>query len=116
MERNEGITPLVNQLDISICHDIKVFWKNGRFHTVRFSFDIANFLNLLNKNWGVQQTTVFGGADSPQYQFLCIKESPNKNNNYTLTYTMRKDLTETFLDYTEKVSRWQMQFGVKYIF
>ncbi|MDR1200278.1 MAG: carboxypeptidase regulatory-like domain-containing protein [Tannerellaceae bacterium] len=115
-ERNGGIVPFANQLDMSIYHDFKVFQKSGRSHTLRISFDIANFLNLLNKNWGVQQTTISGSASSPQYQFLQVKQSPNKNNNYTLKYAMNNSLTETFQDYTEKASRWQMQFGVKYIF
>jgi hypothetical protein len=114
-ERNGALAPFANQLDVSLYHDIKVFQKNGRFHTLRFSFDIANFLNLLNKEWGVQQTTVLGNQ---QYQFLTIPKdlNPSEENNYTLKYAMRNNLTETFMDYIESVSRWQMQFGVKYIF
>lgn len=51
-ERNGAITPWAHQLDINITHDIKLPLKNGQVHTLRFSFDIANFLNLLNKDWG----------------------------------------------------------------
>jgi hypothetical protein len=112
-ERNGAVAPFANQLDLSIYHDIKVFQKNGRFHTLRFSFDIANFLNLLNKDWGVQQTTVLGNQ---QYQFLNRTQAPSEANNYTVKYSMRKDLPETFQDYIGNDSRWQMQFGIKYIF
>lgn len=112
-ERNGASAPFANQLDISIYHDIKVFQKNGRFHTLRFSFDIANFLNLLNKDWGVQQTTVLGNQ---QYQFLTVTDKPNAKNNYTLKYKMQNDLSETFQNNLDDISRWQMQFGVKYIF
>lgn len=120
-ERNGALAPFANQLDLSISHDIKVFQKNGRYHTLRFSFDIYNFLNLLSRNWGVQQTTVLGNQ---QYQFLTIPkgQGPSAANNYTVKYTMQKestegnDLTETFQDNLDKVSRWQMQFGIKYIF
>jgi len=112
-KRNGALAPFANQLDLSLYHDIKVFQKNGRFHTLRFSFDIANFLNLLNKDWGVQQTTVLGYQ---QYQFLTVTQKPNATNDYTLKYKMQKDLPETFKDNISTVSRWQMQFGIKYIF
>lgn len=115
-ERNGAVAPYANQLDLSLSHDIKVFQKDGRFHTLRLSFNIANFLNLLNRNWGVQQTTVLGNQ---QYQFLTVAkkgDAPSAANNYTLKYTMAKDLDSTFKNNLDKVSRWQMQFGIKYIF
>lgn len=125
-ERNGAVAPFANQLDLSLSHDIKVFQKNGRAHTLRFSFDIQNFLNLLNKDWGVQKTTVLGNQ---QYQFLKVvtadKQAPSANNNYTLKYEFTKvkgdngkyvPLDKTFKDYIGNDSRWQMQFGIKYIF
>lgn len=94
-ERNGAVAPFTHQLDLSLYHDIKISHAGGRPHTVRFSFDIANFLNLLNKDWGVQQTTVLGNQ---QYQFLNVTQAPDAANNYALKYGMRKDLTETFQD------------------
>ncbi|MDR0695073.1 MAG: TonB-dependent receptor [Prevotellaceae bacterium] len=112
-ERNGAVAPFAHQVDLSIYHDFKIFQGNGRAHALRFSFDIANFLNLLNKDWGVQQTTVLGNQ---QYQFLTMTQAPGATNNYTLKYSMRKDLTETFQDYIGDASRWQMVFGIKYMF
>lgn len=112
-ERNGALAPFANQLDLSLSHDIKVFQNNGRFHTLRFSFNVSNFLNLLNKDWGVQRTTVLG---SQQYQFLTVTQKPSAKNNYTLKYKMRTSLDETFQDNIGTDSRWQMQFGIKYIF
>jgi hypothetical protein len=74
---------------------------------------------LLNKDWGVQQTTVLGNQ---QYQFLTMTEAPAAANNYTLKYKMQKEysagknLTETFQDYIGTDSRWQLVFGIKYMF
>ncbi|MDR1372589.1 MAG: TonB-dependent receptor [Dysgonamonadaceae bacterium] len=113
-ERNGALVPFANQLDLSLYHDIKVLQKNKRAHTLRFSLDIANFLNLLNKDWGVQPTTVLGSYTSNQYQFLEVVQKPAAANNYTMTYKMRGDLTETFKD--DNASYWQAVFGVKYIF
>ena len=114
-ERNGAVAPYTSQLDMSMSHDLKFLQNNGRVHTLRFSFDVANFLNLLNRNWGVQQTTVLGNQ---QYQFLTVdkKQLPSDLNNNTLKYTMDNKLTDTFKDFYGSGSRWQMQFGVKYFF
>ena len=112
-ERNGAVAPWANQLDFSLYHDIKFIQNNGRSHTLRFSFDIVNFLNLLNKDWGVQQTTVLGNQ---QYQFLTVTQAPSQANNNTLKYSMRTDLPETFQDNLGTASRWQAVFGIKYIF
>ena len=119
-ERNGAVAPYAKQLDVNLTHDIKLSLKNGQTHTLRFSFDIFNFLNLLNKDWGVQETTVLGSSASPQYQFLTLTQQPSANNNYTPGFTMPLQngsaLTKTFKDFNDKSSRWQMQFGIKYFF
>lgn len=112
-ERNGAAAPFANQLDLSVNHDIRIYQVNEKYHTLRLSFNIANFLNLLNKDWGVQQTTVLGNQ---QYQFLKVEQKPTAANNYTLRYSMNNNLPETFKDYLGNDSRWQMQFGIKYIF
>jgi len=111
-ERNGAVAPFANQLDFSVNQDFKV-WANKTPHTLRFSFNIFNFLNLMNKNWGVQETTVLGNQ---QYQFLNVTQKPTSANNYTLKYSMNNTLIKTFQDYIGNDSRWQMQFGVKYFF
>lgn len=119
-ERNGAVIPYANQLDLNITHDIKVPLKNGKVNTLRFSFDIANVLNLLNKDWGVQMTTIYGSSNSPQYQFLKMIDAPSAVNNYTPSFTMPlnsgKPATKTFKDYNGGDSRWAMQFGIKYMF
>jgi hypothetical protein len=115
-ERNGAVAPYANQLDFSVNHDIHIFQGNGRPHTIRLSASIQNFLNLMNKKWGVQETTMYGSSGSPQYQFLTIAEKASSINNYTVKYSMDKALKETFKDNVGDVSRWQMQVGIKYIF
>lgn len=121
-ERNGAVTPFAHQLDASISHDIKM--QVGKTtHTLRFSFDIFNFLNLLNKDWGVKTTTFYGASNSPQFQFLTVSEAPNAENGYVPGVTMRyldagskTVLTDTFKDWNSTSSRWQAQFGIKYFF
>lgn len=122
-KRNGGVAPYANQLDLSISHDIILPQRNGRKHTLRLSFNIDNFLNLLNKDWGVSYSQILG-TNSQQYQFLQVTDTPSAKNDYTLKYKMVKtsydylgnevDLKETFKPNTS--SYWTMQFGIKYMF
>ncbi len=131
-KRNGGVAPYANQLDLSISHDIILPQRNGRKHTLRFSFNIDNFLNLLNKDWGVSYSQLMG-TNGQQYQFLKVVQNkdnaalsgvPSAANNYTLQYEMvgkAKDylgkdmpLNKTFKPNIG--SYWTMQFGIKYMF
>lgn len=121
--RNGGVAPYANRVDLSIAHDIIIPQKNGRKHTLRFSFNIDNVLNLINKNWGVSYSQYLG-TNGNQFQFLSVVDKPTAANGYNLTYKMTKttsdylgnrvDLTESFKP--NIASYWTMQFGIKYMF
>lgn len=116
-ERNGSVLPFEHQLDFSISQDIKIWCCKGKkCNTLRFSFDISNFLNLLNKNWGVKQTTWLGYEASPQYQFLTVADKPSPANNYTPTFTFEEGLKQTYKDNIAPQSRWAIMFGIKYMF
>ncbi|MEN6619600.1 MAG: TonB-dependent receptor [Rikenellaceae bacterium] len=117
-ERNGGRAPYVHSLDLNIAQDIIFNQANGKKHTVRFSFDIYNFLNMLNQDWGVQKTTVLGNQ---QYQYLIMTDKPTAANSYTPGFTTafdsnKKVIMDTFKDNISSSSRWTMMFGIKYIF
>lgn len=113
-ERNGGVAAYVDQIDLNLTHDINLYFKNGKSNTLRFSFDVMNFANLLNKNWGVQSTTVLGNQ---QYQLLKLVGKPTATAEPTFTMPLVNGapLTNTFKDNIGSGSRWQMQFGIKYI-
>ena len=56
------------------------------------------------------------GYRNQQYQFLTTTQAPTAANDYTLKYRMRTELPDTFKDFLDNASRWQMQFGIKYFF
>ena len=107
-EKYEGSTPWFSQVDIRILQDF-VFKNGNKKNTVQFSLDIQNFGNLLNSNWGLRKLATnsgfyqpisvagFSGTGKPQFNF-----DPSTKG----TFTANPDL----------LSRWQMQFGVRYIF
>lgn len=116
-ERNGSVLPFEHQLDLSISHDIKIWCCKGtKCNTLRFSFDISNFLNLLNKDWGVKTTTMLGKSNSPQFQFLSMEDKPSASNNYTPSFTFQKDLVKSYKDWDTNSSRWAIMFGIKYMF
>lgn len=86
-------------------------------HTLRFSVDVTNIGNLIDKNWGTYQTptvttpirfdktiTKTDGTVLPVFSF------PFQNGAAKIPYTT------AFRDNTSAISRWQMQFGLRYLF
>lgn len=73
-ERNGARTPWVNQLDVSFQQELPGFMKG---HKSVLRLDIYNFLNLLNKDWGVTHNT--GGFDS---RYLARLNKVNADGSY----------------------------------
>jgi outer membrane receptor protein involved in Fe transport len=126
-QANSTLNPWIHHLDLNFAQDIYFYTKNGSDkdkHTLRLSMDIVNFGNLLNKYWGLVKSPTqlqflkFEGmaADNktPQFSFPYV-DAPNKvpqvnsyNNNSALTTFSQG---QTFYG-----SRWQIQFGIRYLF
>jgi hypothetical protein len=120
-ERNGAQNPMYFKMDLSIKQDFYVMVA-GKKNTIQLSFDIFNFTNFLNKEWGVEQFVrrqaliSFGGYDSngnPRYTF---PYAVNPSRSSTGTITQGQALRESFIDNTGLGSRWQGQFGIRYIF
>jgi len=54
--RNDARAPWVNQLDLTFSQEVPGFMKG---HKGEIRFDIFNFLNMLNKDWGVEKRASF---------------------------------------------------------
>jgi hypothetical protein len=112
-ERNAYVLPWTHKLDLNFTQDVK-FMVGSNKHTLRFTADIYNFTNLLNKDWGVYYvpttTTplVFSKIDvdgkTPIYTFPYM-DAVNKVP-YTRPYKPSPSLG----------SRYQIQIGVRYLF
>ena len=112
-ERNAYILPWTHKLDLNFTQDVR-FTVGKNKHTLRFTADIYNFTNMLNKDWGVYYvpttTTplVFSKMDTdgktPIYTFPYL-DAVNKVP-YTRAYKPSPSLG----------SRYQIQIGVRYLF
>jgi hypothetical protein len=108
-ERNGALLPWYNRLDLRFLQDFFISTANQKRHTLQLSIDILNFGNMINKDWGVRQTTVttnplssagFTG-DVPSYRWQAIGGEL---------------VTKPFQDVVSPSSTWSMQIGVRYIF
>ena len=96
----------------------------GPKHTLQVSFDIINFGNLLNKEWGRQyfvpntfnSTSGFGLTQTTGYLDASGASgafNPATFNRPTFTYT---PLTTKPYSIDQLASRWQGQLGLRYSF
>lgn len=123
-ERNGANAPFINKMDLNFTQDFFVTTGKGLRNTLRFTFDIVNFGNFVNKDWGVEKTTILGFQ---QYQFLRMISKPTATAEPTFSFpyvpagtagggSTQTVLNQTFRDYVNPASRWQMQIGIKYLF
>ncbi len=105
-ERYGALAPWRGRWDVKILQDYNFKVSGDKTHTIQLSFDILNFGNLLNSDWGVIQQP---NSLNP----LAVSVDPDTN---VPTYTFNPELTETFGYDASLLSRWQGQFGVRYIF
>lgn len=115
-ERNGLLLPFYKRLDLNFTQDFFVKVA-GKRNTLRFTADIFNFGNLLNKNWGIFQTT-------NRTALLNFKRVETAGANagkpvFSFPYldaTNQIPLTNTFQNSTGQGSRYQVQMGLRYIF
>ncbi|MEX8546761.1 MAG: carboxypeptidase regulatory-like domain-containing protein [Mucilaginibacter sp.] len=112
-QRNGLVLPYYNLFNFNFTQDL--YQTTGKVkNTLQFEFNMINVGNFLNNNWGnfqyVNRTGIlsYKGIDAatgkPTYSF------PYLDNNNQIP------LTNTFANGISQVSRWQAQFGVRYIF
>ncbi|MFO7613459.1 MAG: TonB-dependent receptor [Bacteroidales bacterium] len=108
-ERNSARIPFESYLDMRFVQDFYI--KAGKTrHTLQFTLDIFNVLNLLNKEWGVHR---FVNFDS--YQLIRIEGFEEDGTSPRFTYRGGSDHTTAY-NVSDPASRWRMQIGIRYIF
>ncbi len=100
-ERYGALTPWRGKMDVKFIQNLKIKDNNS----LEFSIDILNFGNLLNSDWGLVQQP---NAVQPIGVSVDAGGSP--------TYSFNSNLKETFVYNSTLISRWQMQFGLRYSF
>ncbi|MEJ7829975.1 MAG: hypothetical protein WKF91_17330, partial [Segetibacter sp.] len=115
-ERNGGLLPWRNQVDVRFLQDI---FTNiaGRRNTLQFSIDVFNFGNLLNSSWGtIQTTTVSAGQILVPTNTATLVPGGTTIPTFRLATDIVGPNTGTFRDILGITSTYYMQFGLRYIF
>ena len=110
-EKYAGATPWFGQIDIRLLQDFN--FKNGKKrNTIQFSLDIQNVGNLLNSNWGVRNLATNSGF----YQPISLDANTPFTSAGKPQFNFDPSIKKTFTASPDLISRWQMQFGLRYIF
>ena len=106
IERNSCTNPFQNTVNVTFRQSFKTY----RFQNITFEAGIFNFLNLINKNWGLRRSA----GTSP----ISLLTSGNYVNGTILTgqptYTFNPGFTRYFTNSLE--SNYQIQLQAKYAF
>jgi hypothetical protein len=110
-EKYAGSTPWFSQMDMRILQDFN--FKNGKKkNTIQFSIDVQNVGNLLNSNWGIRKVATSSGF----YQPISLDKKTPFDASGKPIFNFDPSTKSTFTASPDLISRWQMQFGLRYIF
>lgn len=105
--------PWLHRFDLRFSQDVSAF-IGGKKNTLQFTFDILNFGNLLNSEWGVPKNMF--AANNGQ-----ILRYEGKDENNVPSFSMARDddgnyLTESYSTFFNYNQLWRLQVGVRYRF
>ena len=104
-ERYGAVSPWTTRVDVKFLQDYKIKVSENKTNTIQFSIDVLNAGNMVNSNWGLIQ-------QPNSVQPIGV----NVDTTGTPTYSFNANQTESFGYDSSLASRWQMQFGLRYIF
>ncbi|MCH2655352.1 MAG: carboxypeptidase regulatory-like domain-containing protein [Flavobacteriales bacterium] len=103
-ERYGALSPWTGRWDVRFLQDYRIKRASGKTNVIQFSLDILNFGNLISSDWGLVQ------------QPNSIQPVSVNVTGDVPTYTFDSNLVDSFVYDSSLNSRWQMQFGLRYIF
>ncbi|MBT7242641.1 MAG: TonB-dependent receptor [Flavobacteriaceae bacterium] len=105
-ERYGALSPWRSRWDLKILQDYNIKINDKKTNTIQISVDMLNVGNLISSDWGLIQQ-----PNNVQPIGVSLDASTSMP-----TYTFNPDLKETFGYDSSLASRWQVQFGLRYIF
>lgn len=115
-EKNMVRTPFTSILDFKLVQDI-FLGSGAKKQTFQISFDIFNFGNFINKDWGKRYFVPNG--DGTSVQLIDFEGFLPGTNTPTFSFDPTIKEKEDLLGKDDGglvSSRWQMQLGIRYIF
>lgn len=116
-ERYGATAPWRGKWDVKFLQDYKIKVSDDKTNRIQFSIDILNFGNLLNSDWGIIQQP--NSVQPIGVTFPDANPDPNvyeADRTQNPIYSFNGDQQTTFGFDSSLASRWQAQFGLRYIF
>ena len=112
--RNGARTPWQHRIDVRLMQD--VYLKVGsKTHTLQFTADVTNFGNLLNNEWG--RDYFVANQNFGLLRFQGLENAAAGTGRPTFSYGTGTTPTATeAYQVSQLASRWQAQFGARYLF
>lgn len=111
-ERNADRSNWSHIVDLKFAQEFGVNFGGNKIHRFEFTFDIFNFTNLINKEWGVRN---FAGFN--QVRLLDFRGFQADGTTPTFSFSPGAEENANLIDDSGlNSSRWQAQVGVRYSF
>jgi hypothetical protein len=109
--RNAAVAPYYSKLDLNVTQEINMkFGKES--HAIKLSLDLINAGNFVNRDWGVVKIPTV--TNFLRYEGLA---ADGKTPSFSYPFqTGTTPFTQPYQNSTGLGSRWQMMFGIKYLF
>ncbi|MCK9399993.1 MAG: TonB-dependent receptor [Bacteroidales bacterium] len=111
-ERNSSRAPFQNIIDLHFAQDFYINVKDKR-NTLQFTFDIFNFTNMLNNEWGRMYYVSGYYNNYPLVKFEGFQEDGTTPN---FSFTKPKGEIWSIDDAGLMSARWQAQIGIRWLF
>ena len=107
VDRNDCDAPWFHTLDIHFAQDIPI-----KGTSLQFTFDILNFMNLLDKNAGSVSYAAFNTLTPVSYEGATDDGKPI----YSLSRVITDPADNNKYDFHSLQSRWRMKWGIRWTF
>ncbi|MBE5319785.1 TonB-dependent receptor [Pedobacter sp. MR2016-19] len=113
-ERNGGILPWRNQVDLRLSTELGLYQKHKK-HVLELSVDILNFCNFINSKWGLRKLPNANALLIPT-NLDKVRPSGTAIPLFQLATTGDKLIAETYKNDNSINSTYIVQIGVRYSF
>jgi hypothetical protein len=111
MDKYGATLPWNHTVDLRVLQDF-IYRRGTQKHTLQFSIDVTNLLNLLNSQWGYKYSYTYG-----TFQDMGILGSPTNFNPASPKFTFDPaNPAKAYQPNYSTTSTWGIQLGLRYIF
>lgn len=110
-EKNANWAPFTSFIDLSLRQDFGIK-AGGKWHKLQLSWDVFNFANMLNPEWGARYSIP---GDFNNYELYTFEGYASDGTTPTFSYT-EPEVGKDALNINDFASRWRMRLGLRYIF